>query len=956
MLGGIYAIAAAGLVITYESTGILNFAFGSLAYFIARFYYYLIVQKGWSILPAATVTIVITAPVLGLVLYAVLFRFLRLSSSLIKVVATIGLSVALPALALLLFGNEAILLAPGLAPQPVQLVHVGGVAITMDQIIVYACVVATVVIGALVLRYTDVGLRVRAMVDSEAMTALSGTNPGAISAGVWAVSTFFAGLAGVLAAPVIGLQPGNFTLLVAAAFAAVIAAKLRSLPIAVAVGLAIGVTGSLVERYMPPGSSLTTAVIPSIPFAFILVFLVFHARRGRVSEDAGIGGALDRAIMPHGGNASAIERGMEHGGEVAVASTSTSTGIDGPGGTRPSSRWADVVGRNGGTVLVVGAVIVLPLLLDNFWMGLVAEGIAFAVIFLSYTLVTGEGGMIWLCQVTFAGVGALTTAQLATVHGWPLLAAVVAGGLVAALMGIVIGFLTIRLGDLYVALVTLTFGLLMETLVFSRDLFIKFGVGVSVPRPEFAEGDQAFAYLMIAVFLVIAVFIVNLRRSTTGMALNAVRWSEPAARTVGLSPLKMKVLVSGLAAFVAGVGGGFLASYLKVALPVNYATLAGMVWLAILVGLGARSTVAALVAGLTFTVFPEIISRNFPTSFAQVPPLLFGLTAIVVARHPDGALSMQGDQFRALLARLSPRRAPPALAADDVRVARDAPRIVSPPVAAVPAGVPVLAATDVTVRFGGLVALSDVSLEVEAGTIVGLVGPNGAGKSTLFGVVSGILRAETGRVSLAGVDVTRATPQARSLHGLARTFQQPELFMGLTVREHLVLARRAHHARRRLWADLVDGHAWRAADPDEDEHVDALLDLLGLSALAGAPVAGLPLGISRRIEVGRALATSPSVVLLDEPSSGLDGRETRQLANALTRVVDESGVALLLVEHDVEMVLGLSQVVSVLEFGVLIAHGPPEAIRQSPEVRAAYLGTEVPSTAPAPEPASAPGH
>ncbi len=214
-----------------------------------------------------------------------------------------------------------------------QLVHVGGVAITMDQIIVYTCVVATVVIGALVLRYTDVGLRVRAMVDSEAMTALSGTNPGAISAGVWAVSTFFAGLAGVLAAPVIGLQPGNFTLLVAAAFAAVIAAKLRSLPIAVAVGLAIGVTGSLVERYMPPGSSLTTAVIPSIPFAFILVFLVFHARRGRVSEDAGIGGALDRAIMPHGGNASAIERSMEHGGEVAVASTSTSTGIDGGGGT-----------------------------------------------------------------------------------------------------------------------------------------------------------------------------------------------------------------------------------------------------------------------------------------------------------------------------------------------------------------------------------------------------------------------------------------------------------------------------------------------------------------------------------------------------------------------------------------------------------------------------------------------
>ncbi len=605
---------------------------------------------------------------------------------------------------------------------------------------------------------------------------------------------------------------------------------------------------------------------------------------------------------------------------------------------------------------MVGAVIVLPLLLDNFWMGLVAEGIAFAVIFLSYTLVTGEGGMIWLCQVTFAGVGALTTAQLATVHGWPLLAAVVAGGLVAALMGIVIGFLTIRLGDLYVALVTLTFGLLMETLVFSRDLFIKFGVGVSVPRPEFAEGDQAFAYLMIAVFLVIAVFIVNLRRSTTGMALNAVRWSEPAARTVGLSPLKMKVLVSGLAAFVAGVGGGFLASYLKVALPVNYATLAGMVWLAILVGLGARSTVAALVAGLTFTVFPEIISRNFPTSFAQVPPLLFGLTAIVVARHPDGALSMQGDQFRALLARLSPRRAPPVLAADDVRVARDAPRIVSPPVAAVPAGVPVLAATDVTVRFGGLVALSDVSLEVEAGTIGGLVGPNGAGKSTLFGVVSGILRAETGRVSLAGVDVTARHRRPAHCRGSRARSSSPSSSWASPCAS--ISCSRGARTTLAVASGPTSSTGARGGRPIPTRTSTSTrsLDLLGLSALAGAPVAGLPLGISRRIEVGRALATSPSVVLLDEPSSGLDGRETRQLANALTRVVDDSGVALLLVEHDVEMVLGLSQVVSVLEFGVLIAHGPPEAIRESPKVRAAYLGTEVPSTARAPEPASAPGH
>ena len=251
VLGGIYAIASAGLVITYTSSGILNFAFGAIAYFIARFYYYLHTQENWSILLAGAVAVLIAAPALGVVLYALLFRHLRLSSPLIKVVATIGLLVAIPSLAVIIFGNEAIQQAPGLAPEPVAVYQFLGVPVTLDQIIVYICVVVTVAAGALVLRYTDVGLKVRAMVDSPAMTNLSGTNPTAISVGVWAVSTLFAGLAGVLAAPIIGLDPNTFTLLIAASFAAVVAAKLRSLSVAVIVALLMGVATSLIQRYLP---------------------------------------------------------------------------------------------------------------------------------------------------------------------------------------------------------------------------------------------------------------------------------------------------------------------------------------------------------------------------------------------------------------------------------------------------------------------------------------------------------------------------------------------------------------------------------------------------------------------------------------------------------------------------------------------------------------------------------
>ena len=301
VLGGIYAISSSGLVVTYESSGILNFAFGSMAFFIARLYYFLNIQHNMGITVSAVLSLVVAAPALGILLYFALFRFLRLSSSLVKVVATLGLSVALPAVATTLFGNISILVAPGLAPQPVHVFMVAGVPITMDQVIVYISVILTVVVGGLVLRFTEVGLRVRAMVDSPAMTSLSGTNPVRVSVGVWAVSTFFAGLAGILAAPIIGLDSQHFTLLVAAAFAAVVAARLRSIPIAVMVSFAMGIATSLIQYYLPSSSVWTSRMITAVPFLFIAIFLVYNLiLRRDLSDSTKVGSALDAAIEPHG--------------------------------------------------------------------------------------------------------------------------------------------------------------------------------------------------------------------------------------------------------------------------------------------------------------------------------------------------------------------------------------------------------------------------------------------------------------------------------------------------------------------------------------------------------------------------------------------------------------------------------------------------------------------------------
>jgi ABC-type branched-subunit amino acid transport system ATPase component len=248
-----------------------------------------------------------------------------------------------------------------------------------------------------------------------------------------------------------------------------------------------------------------------------------------------------------------------------------------------------------------------------------------------------------------------------------------------------------------------------------------------------------------------------------------------------------------------------------------------------------------------------------------------------------------------------------------------------------------LAARGVTVRFGGVVALDGVSIEVPPSTIVGLVGPNGAGKTTMFGVMSGLLRPRSAEVGLSGVDITRASPQKRAKLGLARTFQRLELFGELTVREHLVVAHRISNGRdRSFFRDLVG--AGRRPLPGEDDAVDGILELLGLTAVGERPVGLLPLGTGRLVEIGRALATSPRVVLLDEPTSGLDAHESDQVAATLRVVCDERDIAFLLVEHDVELVLALASIVTVLDFGKVIASGAPDAIRGDAAVRAAYLG------------------
>jgi len=247
----------------------------------------------------------------------------------------------------------------------------------------------------------------------------------------------------------------------------------------------------------------------------------------------------------------------------------------------------------------------------------------------------------------------------------------------------------------------------------------------------------------------------------------------------------------------------------------------------------------------------------------------------------------------------------------------------------------VLRATGVTKRFAGIVALDQVDLTVDEGERVGLIGPNGAGKTTLFNCLLGVLRSDGGSVELAGEDVTRLAVHRRAQLGIGRTFQRIELFDDCTVRDHLLIAERIRRRSGRLWKDLVGLGRPQA---DEIERCDEVLELLGLAELADEPIERLSLGQGRLVEVGRALMTQPRLLLLDEPSSGLDRAETAALAETLRKVQAEHGFAILLVEHDVELVADFTSRCYLLDFGTVIAEGPTESVMGGDEMRKAYLG------------------
>ena len=591
----------------------------------------------------------------------------------------------------------------------------------------------------------------------------------------------------------------------------------------------------------------------------------------------------------------------------------------------------------GAAVLAV-VLLIVPHLVNAGQLPYWSDGLTQVVLFLSLGLLVRTSGQVSLCQAAFAAIGATTMGHLTAGFGLPWGIALLLAGLAAVPIGAFIAIPAIRLPGVFLALATFGFGVTMEQMGY--PLWIMFGsssLGQTVNRPAFAQGDIAYYYLMLGFVVAASLLVVWLVRSRLGRLLRGMADSPVALATHGTSVLVTRVLVFCIAAFLAGISGALFGGVVHTVTSTDFASFSSLTLLALLVIMPGREPWYAFGAGFALVIIPSWISTG--GTVGDWLNVLFGAAAVQVAI----GLAPRNERLHGFLDRIGGRRRPPRQASPatarptvEPRKAPETPESAAAPGTPVPAAAG-LDLAHVTVRYGGHVAVSDVSLTAPVGRITGLIGPNGAGKTTLFNVASGLVRPAAGTPRLHGLDMSALDPAARARRGLGRTFQQMELFDSLTTRENVSLGREAGQAGRRPWRQVAETRRDRNRRRAATEQAMALA---GIADLADRPVASLSTGQRRLAELARCLAGEFDVLLLDEPSSGLDRAETQRFGAVLTRVVAERGVGILLVEHDMALVMNICDYVHVLDFGTKIFEGTTADVSSSDTVRAAYLGTE----------------
>jgi branched-chain amino acid transport system permease protein len=576
-------------------------------------------------------------------------------------------------------------------------------------------------------------------------------------------------------------------------------------------------------------------------------------------------------------------------------------------------------------VAALAVAVVLPYLVNGYLMYVIDIAVIFMLLALGLCLSLGIAGQINLGQVAFFGVGAYASAIFTTKLGWNFWPAAVLAVVVAVLAGLLIGIPALRVQSHYLGIVTLGLALAFTALVGNLSIAGQAEGLLGLPVPPLGGVDLSshylYYYLELVALLLFAPFAYFVVFTRFGRRLRAMRDDNLAAASTGVEVPLARMASFALAGFFGGIAGVLYAGLVRYVSPPSFNIDTMFLLLAMVIIGGRFSLTGTLIGVIALTVVREELS-----DYASVAQFVYGgLIVLMVVFAPTG-LAGAPRRIRQLLSRGTTAAAggtgpfvPSATGRQTVTAEH-----------------PALEVEKLSKRFRGLTALDSVSVRVEAGEIHGIVGPNGSGKTTLFNTVSGIYTCNGGRVRLFGADVTDAKAYRLSHLGVARTFQNLRLFGRLTVRDNILVAL----DRSRIWWSwryiLWPVGVWRG-ERELRRRAQELLVEYGLEAVADSVPGELPYGTQRRVEIARAMAAAPRLLLLDEPAAGLNQQETNQLAE-IARSVRDQGTTVILIEHNMSLVMSLCDRVTVLANGAVIADDVPEVVANDPEVIKAYLG------------------
>jgi branched-subunit amino acid ABC-type transport system permease component len=606
--GGVFCLASLGLVLTYRTSGVFNFAHGGIGMWGAYIFYSLRQHVPTGV--AVVLTVFVVAPLMGVIIDRLLFRRLEGGGAATYVVASLGLLVALQSLAILIYGGETRVVD---AIFPRDTYRLGGVSVGLDQTFVVLIAIASGLGLIVFFRFTQIGLRTRAVVSDRTLTSMTGVNASLVTTFSWMVGASFAALSGILFVPFLGLDALRLTLLVVASFGAAALGRLVSLPVAAVGAFGLAVVQSIIIKEVGEidSSSLRASLsgLPSaVPFVGLLVPFLF-ARKGSLVEVTGAQRATSRRT-----------------GSAALR----------------FPRWT----LAGFVVVALAA----PHLVTGYRVVTLTGVVAMVLLFISLSLLIGLSRQVSLAHSIFVVFGATTLAKLLEA-GVPYLLALPLSALLFVPVGALIAIPAIRLSGLYLALATFAFALLAQDLLFTTGFAFGQEQLVNIPRPEFLTTDTSFYYFVLAITVVAVVAVELVRVSRLGLILTALADSPKAVQALGISPLVANVLTFCLSAFLAALAGGVLGSLVQVVSQDTYNAYTSLVWVTVLVAVGSRTLGGTLLAAALFVGVPGFIDSKHASP--EYLALYLGIGAVFLAQTPNGIIGLlRVEKLKALAGRV----------------------------------------------------------------------------------------------------------------------------------------------------------------------------------------------------------------------------------------------------------------------------------------------------------------